>query len=111
MATVTNILKTIRLELHNLYHVLKVPSSEWERLGAVLSSPGWFCMKHICLDIIMITDEPFANYNELLDNLPHNTYFGSFVIPSFKFSVEKSRRTINDRNLDYNVRQRWFLNG
>jgi hypothetical protein len=92
LATPTNILKNLRLEM-NANIALGVSSrGEWGRLDAVLSSPRWFCLEQVSLDFItgdkLIRKELklIREELELLSDLS-NTQLSCLSSHNFKFFV------------------------
>lgn len=85
LATPTNILKNLRLEMY-ANDAFEVSSrDEWGKLDAVLSSPGWFCLDQVFLDLIT-WDGLTREVLELLSDLP-NTHLSRLSSHNFKLLV------------------------
>lgn len=89
MTTKNNTLKNLRIEINADSSLEIAASSEWERLDAVLSSPGWSFLEHISLDIITWDYRGLTEELKLLIDLPSTrlTRLSSKKSLDFKFSV------------------------
>ena len=59
-----NIIETITIEVEVVLDAKCRTGDDWGRLDEVLSSPGWFSLKHVSLAIVIVTDFRRSRFNE-----------------------------------------------